>query len=71
MKALHATKTSPFVQQYHKVLNDINTWHIVGLNGAPGHAGIQGNEIADRLARDGSFQKFVGSESSFQSLGRT
>ena len=25
-----------------------------------GHDGVRGNEIADRLARDGSVQKFVG-----------
>ena len=26
----------------------------------PGHAGVRGNEIADKLARDGSVQRFVG-----------
>jgi hypothetical protein len=28
----------------------------------PGHAGVRGNEIADRLARSGSGQRFTGSE---------
>jgi len=28
----------------------------------PGHAGVRGNEIAYRLARDGSVQRFVGPE---------
>ena len=28
----------------------------------PGHAGVRGNEIADRLARDGFGQRFVGPE---------
>jgi hypothetical protein len=34
----------------------------VGLHRVPGHAGIQGNEIADKLARDGCLQRFVGTE---------
>jgi len=34
----------------------------VGLYWVPGHAGVQGNEILDRLARDGSVLKFVGPE---------
>jgi len=29
----------------------------------PGHVGIRANEIADKLARDGYVQKFVGPES--------
>ena len=32
----------------------------------PGHAAVRGNEIADKLARGGSVQKFIGPE---QSLG--
>ena len=28
----------------------------------PGNAGVRGNEIVDKLARDGSVQKFVGPE---------
>jgi len=28
----------------------------------PGHAGVRGNEITDKLARDGSVQQFVGLE---------
>jgi ribonuclease HI len=34
----------------------------VGLYWVPGHAGVGGNEIADRLARSGSVQRFVGPE---------
>ena len=34
----------------------------MGLFWVPGHAGVRGNEIADRLARDGSAQWFVGPE---------
>ena len=32
----------------------------MGLYWVSGHAGVRGNEIADWLARDGSFQRFVG-----------
>ena len=42
------------------MLNDISTW----LYLVPGHAGIQGNEITDQLARDGSLQRFAGPEPS-------
>jgi len=38
------------------------TWHAVGLYWVPGHAGVQGNEIADKLARDSSVLEFVGPE---------
>jgi hypothetical protein len=44
------------------VSNDISTRHAVGLYWVPGHAGVSGNEIADKLTRDGSVQRFVGSE---------
>ena len=45
-------------------MNDISTRHIVGLYRVPGHAGVRGNEIADKLARGGSTQQFVGPEPS-------
>jgi len=59
LKALPAVKTSPLVQQCLKVLNDISTQHTVGLSWVPWPAGVRGNEIADKLTRDVSFQKFV------------
>jgi hypothetical protein len=63
LKELQASKTtSPLVRQCQKALNDISTWHAVGLYWVPEHAGVRGNEIADRLARDGSVQRFVGPE---------
>jgi hypothetical protein len=59
LKALKAIQTtSPLVQLCQKALNDISIRHSVGLYWAPGHAGVQGNEIADDLARDGSALKF-------------
>jgi hypothetical protein len=64
LKALQATRTSSLLQQCQKVLNDISTQHTVGLYWVLGHAGVRGNEIADKLAIDGSVQKFVGPEPS-------
>ena len=34
----------------------------VGLYWVPGHAGVRGNEIADRVARSGSGRRFIGPE---------
>jgi ribonuclease HI len=63
LKALQAAKTkSPLVWQCQRVLNDISTYHSVGLFWVPGHYGIRGNEIADELARGGSIHHFVGPE---------
>jgi hypothetical protein len=61
LKALQAAKTtSPLVQQCQRVLNDISTYHSVGLFWVPGHSVISGNEIANELAREGSVHYFVG-----------
>jgi ribonuclease HI len=63
LKALQAARTmSPLVQQCQKLLNDISTQHTVGLYWVLGHAGVRGNETADKLVRDGSVHKFVGTE---------
>ena len=51
---------SPLVHQCQKALNDISVWHVVGLYWVPGHAGVQGNEIADGLAVGGSALRFLG-----------
>jgi len=61
-----AETTSPFVRQYQKALNDMSTRHTVGLYWVHRHAGVWGNEIADKLARDSSNQKFVGPEPSLR-----
>jgi len=75
MKALQAAKTtSPLVRQCQQALNDISTRHAVRLYWVPGHAGVRGNEIADKLARSGSGQWFIGPEPflgvSRQNIGR-
>jgi len=62
LKALQAGRTSPLVQQRQKTLNDISTRHTVGLYWVPGHARVQGNEMANKLPRDGSIQTFFGPE---------
>jgi len=40
--------------------------HTVGLYWVPGQAGIQGNNIANKITRDGSVQLFVGPELSLR-----
>jgi ribonuclease HI len=62
LKTLQATRMSPLVRQCQQALNDISTRHAVGLFWVPGHAGVRGNEIADKLGKDGSAQRFVGPE---------
>jgi hypothetical protein len=63
LKVLQAAKTtSPLVWQCQRALNDISTYHCVGLFWVPGHSVIRGNKIADELAREGSVHHFVGPE---------
>jgi hypothetical protein len=61
LEALEAAKiTTPLVQQCQKALNDILIKHFVGLFLVPGHSRVCGNEIANKLTRDGTFRQFVG-----------
>jgi hypothetical protein len=63
LKALHALKTtSPLVRQCQRALDDISTYHSVGIVWVPGHSGRSGNEIADELANEGSAHHSVGPE---------
>jgi ribonuclease HI len=63
LEHLQAVKTtSPLVRQCQRTLDDISTYHSVGLFWVPRQSGIRGNEIADELAREGSAHHFVGSE---------
>ena len=60
---LQAVRTTyHLVCQCQKALNDISARHVVGLYWVPRRAGVQGNEIADGLARGGSALKFLGPE---------
>jgi ribonuclease HI len=61
LKVLQAAKTMfPLVRQCQQALNDISARHAVRLYWVPGHAGVRGNAIADRLARSSSGQCFIG-----------
>ena len=66
LKALQAATTSPLVRKCQKAFNNISSGHTVEPYFVPGHAGVRGNEISDKLARDGSVQKFVGPEPSLR-----
>jgi hypothetical protein len=63
LKALRAVRMSPLVHKCQEALNDISTWHAVGLHWIPGHTGVRGNETADMLMRNGSVSGYVGPES--------
>jgi hypothetical protein len=54
--------TSLLVQHCQKAMEDISTQHAVGLFCVPGHSGVRGNEIADKLARDRTVHDVVGPE---------
>ena len=63
LKALQASKTtSPLVRQYQQALNGSLPGILWGYFSFPGHAGVRGNEIANKLARSVSAQRFVGLE---------
>jgi hypothetical protein len=64
LKALQASEIKfSLVQQCQRKLN-FSTRYTVGLYCVPGHAGVGGYEIADKLARNVSVQKSVGPETS-------
>jgi hypothetical protein len=64
LKGLQAAKTtSPLVRQCQQALNDSSTRHAMGLYWVPGHAGLRGNKIADKLANSVGVQRFVEPES--------
>jgi len=71
LKALQAAKTTSLLAQHcQQALYDISTWHTVGLHWVPGHAIARGDEIANKLTRNGSAQRFVRPEFYWGFLGR-
>jgi ribonuclease HI len=71
LKALQATKTtSPLVWQCQRALNDISTYHSVGLFWVPRHSGLRGNEISDELARGFPFTTLLARSRPWESQGR-
>ena len=66
LKAFQTAKTTPLVWKCQKALNEISMGHRVGLYWVPGHAVVWGNKTANKLARDGSVQKFAVPELSFR-----
>jgi ribonuclease HI len=50
------------------ITHNSSTRQTVGLYWVPGHAGVWGTEIADKLTRGGSAQKFLGPELSLGGL---
>lgn len=57
-----ATVDSKLVWECIEVLRELSRKNKVMLFWVPGHCGVEGNEIADSLAREGSSGNFVGPE---------
>jgi len=62
LKVLKFCQKSPLVRQCQEESNNMSIRHTVGLYWVPGHAGVRENEIANKLARGGSVEQFVGPE---------
>jgi ribonuclease HI len=53
---------SKIVLECYSALNVLGTDNQITLFWIPGHSGLEGNEVADELARNGSAKNFVGPE---------
>jgi ribonuclease HI len=63
LRALQATTTkSSLIEQCVLALNELGKEHRVLLRWVPGHHDIDGNERADRLAKEGAATPFLGPE---------
>jgi len=61
LKALHSYRvTSKQIWECIEVLNDLTNQNSVTLTWVPVHAGIQGNERADQLAKQASHELYIG-----------
>jgi ribonuclease HI len=56
------TVVSPLVRGCISALNKVGEENSLTVTWVPGHEGVEGNEIADELARDGSAASFYGPE---------
>lgn len=63
LKALQSRQIkSKLVWDCIQILNKLSTTNKVSIQWVPGHSGIEGNEIADRLAGEGSSVNLIGPE---------
>ena len=56
---MHGSAAARFLGLWVRIPPGKGGGQIVGLYWVPGHAGVRENEVSDKLARDGSVQKFV------------
>ena len=69
-KALQTARTSPLVQQCQKALNDISTWHAVGLYWGPAHTGYKEMKMPTSSQEMVLFKSLLDMSQLWESRGR-